>query len=384
MEVGAVFDSVGQQLLMTAGRAGNDPAVATAEPHNDVWALSLPGNLTDATWHQLQPSISVFDKGSAIWDSANQRMITFGGVKLDQQMQVNAGEVWALVPSQTPAWQSLNATGTPPTPRYGHVAVYDSNLQQMLTFSGSAGNDLKALSLRALPAWTTLDAGGTPGTGEPAARVGASAVYDPVYGQIIVFGGLVNGATSSETWFRKTNVSGSGQWTAICSDTHVCAVPPDRMFASAFYTSSGMVLMGGTCAGTSDCSPNGSYVNDTWLLTIGNGTGQWTKVNSTAFGGTEVWDLANSRMLQFTQSGPAQNILSGGSWESTAICAALVGGGYAASSGAYFWPTYGTFGSGALSQAGLIVFGGFQPVIDNSAWVLNNRTPLPVSGPLCP
>ena len=76
--------------------------------------------------------------------------------------------------------------------RSGHSAIYDPVRDRMVVFGGYSGtgytyflNDVWVLSLAGMPAWTQLTPTGTP----PSARYGHSAIYDPVRDRMVVFGG---------------------------------------------------------------------------------------------------------------------------------------------------------------------------------------------------
>jgi galactose oxidase-like protein len=117
-------------------------------------------------------------------------------------------DVWALSLSGAPAWTRLTPTGAGPVARWEHAAVYDSACQQMIVFGGDVfpsadrvGNDAWSLSLSGVPAWTKLAPSGT----LPLPRLSHTAVWDSATRQMIVFGGLTFGGVppvrlSNEVW----------------------------------------------------------------------------------------------------------------------------------------------------------------------------------------
>ena len=59
-------------------------------------------------------------------------MIVFGGVVGGTRL----GDVWALTLGDAPSWTQLTPSGTSPSARYGHSAIYDPVRDRMVVFSG--------------------------------------------------------------------------------------------------------------------------------------------------------------------------------------------------------------------------------------------------------
>ena len=84
-------------------------------------------------------------------------MVTYGG----QCLQLKP-DVMALDLVNPTLWARELGTGTPPTARDGHAAIYDPVRQRMLVIGGYDGttkNDVWALSLPGM-VWTQLTPGG--------------------------------------------------------------------------------------------------------------------------------------------------------------------------------------------------------------------------------
>src|SRR5439155_1232205 len=133
---------------------------------------------------------------TAIYDPLRDRMVVFGG--FDGGFH---NDTWALSLAGTPAWSALAPSGTPPSGRYGHTAVYDPVRDRMLVFGGNdydGGyvNDVRVLSLAGSPVWSVLAPAGTP----PSGRYEHSVIYDPVRDQMLVFGGIGNGGPLNDVW----------------------------------------------------------------------------------------------------------------------------------------------------------------------------------------
>src|SRR5438105_2161560 len=182
--------------------------------YSDVWALNLMPTTAAMTtppvnyWTQLTPSgvppdvPSARIGHSAIYDSQNNRMIVFGG----QDGGGYRNDIHILTLGGTPAWSAPAITGTPPSGRMGHSAVYDAANQRMVIFGGDTAvnpitptNELWSLRLDASSTWTFLNpVSGTP----PAARYAHSAIYDSGSQRMVIYGGNDNSGFPSfgETW----------------------------------------------------------------------------------------------------------------------------------------------------------------------------------------
>jgi hypothetical protein len=224
-------------------------------PLNDVWALSLAGS---PAWTQLTPSgtlPSARNQHSAIYDSVRDRMVVFGGY--DNSGRRN--DVWALSLAGTPAWTQLTPSGTPPNARFRHRAIYDPVRDRMVVFGGYDGsftlNNDWALSLADPLAWTELTPLGT----LPSARYFHSAIYDPVRDCMVVFGGY-SGSRLNDVW--ALSLAGTPAWIEL---TPSGTLPIARYFHSAIYdpVRDRMVVFGGHA---------GSYLNDVWALGWGSTT----------------------------------------------------------------------------------------------------------------
>jgi hypothetical protein len=239
----AIYDPVRDLMVVFGGLDGTY--------RNDVWTLSLSGT---PTWTNLTPSGSAPTERSdhsAIYDSARDRMVVFGGTN-----GFFLGDVWTLSLSGTPAWTSLSPSGSI-VPRAAHTAIYDPVRDRMLVFAGSsisALNDVNALSLSGAPAWTAI----TPSGSVPGARSQHTAIYDPVRDQMVVFAGL-NFAAFNDLWVL--SLPGSPAWTNLAPSEF--GVPSRRLYHSAIYdpVRDRMVVFGGY---------DGSYRNDVWAFPLGS------------------------------------------------------------------------------------------------------------------
>ncbi|MBI5708887.1 MAG: hypothetical protein HZC42_01050 [Candidatus Eisenbacteria bacterium] len=187
----ATYDALRNRLLIFGG----GPYTGL---FNDVWALPLSG--TSQIWTQIVGAGAAPAPRwgpVAVYDSARDRLIITSG-SLDGGYSVS-NDVWALSLSGTPAWTQLAPSGSAPPSRMLAAAIYDPTVDRLLLYGGYAGGgalgDVWGLSLQAPVAWTQLSPAGT----SPPARWSLGAVYRSSLGQMIIFGGAVEGVLN-DTW----------------------------------------------------------------------------------------------------------------------------------------------------------------------------------------
>jgi len=193
----AVYDPGTNNMIVFGGGDGN------LILQNDVLVDSNAngsGGFEAGTWSELNLSYPIPPQRafhSAVYDQTNNRMIVFGGCA-DIYCFLPLNDTWVLTNANgsggTPAWTQLSPTGTPPSPRYDHDAVYDATNNRMIVYSGEGAgfvglSDVWVLSnangLGGTPAWTEL----SPTGGPPDAIDGSTGVYDPTTNRMIVFSG---------------------------------------------------------------------------------------------------------------------------------------------------------------------------------------------------
>lgn len=272
-------------------------------------AAFTPTCVTAQTWFQQSAAGTAptprFGQ-SAVLDTNTQDMIVFGGIASpdgDPINQAESNEVWVLQAGVTPQWSMITPSGGPPIARDSHSAVYDSTSGTMIVFGGKnligtscyADTWLLHGATGASPSWTAGPTG-------PSGRFGASAVYDSVSNEVILFGGRCGGTVYNDVWILKNAnaVGGTPTWTGPFP-----GAISGRAYHSAGYdpNTNTMTVFGGT---------NGSTVlNDTWVLTNANGTGTdgtWTQL-------TPYGALPPARYAQSTAYDPKLNrmMIFGGS-----------------------------------------------------------------------
>jgi hypothetical protein len=269
-------------------------------------AVTFAGDLQAQTWTEFGPEARFAHTG--VWDQSSNNMVVFGGQ--DPSTKTNLNDVWLIQTSifkQIVATQLL-PTGTAPSPRFGHVAVYDGTPNIMTVFGGSVGttntcsNDLWLLEgangQSGTPAWVPVTANGT----LPAARFHASVAYDPTTHSMILFGGN----NCSKTYFNDVwvlsnadGIGGTPTWKQLSPSG---AAPAAREGQSAIYDSVNniMTIYGGDANNVQD--------SDIWTLSNANGaagTPVWTQLASSGAiplartGHSAIYDATNNRMTVF-------------------------------------------------------------------------------------
>jgi len=211
-------------------------------------------------------------------------------------------------------WSQLSPSGASPEPRWGHNAVYDSANNRLIVFGGANSSQTfsdvwslnNANGLGGTPTWTQL----SPGGAAPKGVYASSAVYDSVNNIMTVFGGenLARNAFTNGVWTlsHANGLGGTPQWTNILADG-AAGSPAKRWLHSAVYdiASNRMTVFGGEAlSGAASLS----CFNDAWVLVNANGLGgspTWTKLGTAGLkpgprcGHTAVYDTGNNRMMVF-------------------------------------------------------------------------------------
>lgn len=284
----AVYDPVRQRMLVFGG--------AAPDLLNDVWELSLAGTGTPTwsllTYSQYPPSPR--NGASAMYDPVRDQMLIFGGY---QGAYPPLNDVWSLDLSETPpTWREIMVPGFRPSVRHQHSAIYDPTADRMVVFGGLGStyrNDVWALALSGPPTWTQT----TPAVAGPSERWDHTAIYDPVRGRMIIYGGFESTTSPfcDDVW--ALTLDGVPGWNPVTTSGEA---PAARYGHAAIYdpVADRMVVMGG----------NGGYStadrNDAWALNLAVGPTWNSLVPATTppggrRGHTAVWDPDNDRMLIF-------------------------------------------------------------------------------------
>lgn len=259
----------------------------------------------DGAWVEIPPPGYRLN-ATAVYDRNHHQMILFGGLTADAERN----DVWVLELSSPQRWRRLHPTGTPPSARRSHVAVYDPNQDRMIVFGGGylydhawyLNNEVWALALGGAPHWTRLEPTGA----APLARFAAAAVFDVTRGRMLLHGGArADGSTLGDSW--RLELSGEPAWVQVSATTP----SGPRAFASAVIDSvrDRMLVMGGIADFHS--------LGDTWAYPLGGGA--WTPVATTGAGPRTLshaaaFDPVHDQMVVFGGLDLATSTYLQGAW----------------------------------------------------------------------
>jgi N-acetylneuraminic acid mutarotase len=186
----AVWDPVRHQMLIYGG-------TRSGRVVDDLWSYRPA---TD-TWTELQPDSqwpAARFRHAATWDATLGRMVVSAGYSGGLPGRY-LDDLWSYDPA-TGNWQQLAMNGPRPTERARHSLLADPRSGRLLLFGGFAGGidylaDLWSYD-PAADAWTSLATAGSP----PSPRAGAMAAWDTARGQMLVYGGGAGSDAYAELW----------------------------------------------------------------------------------------------------------------------------------------------------------------------------------------
>jgi DNA-binding beta-propeller fold protein YncE len=234
------------------------------------------------------------------------RMLVFGG-----SGAVTYNDVWALslAPQGSPSWTEIQPGGTPPSPRHGASAVYDSTRDRVLVYGGVASNgfssEVFALSLGTLPTWAPLSP-----LGNAPLRGSSAVAYEAAGDRLVVTQG--EGPPVDVTCHADTYALDFGEgpaWSALSPS----GIIPEGYAGGVGYAyhpaSKRFWIHGGGGAWGSGCAPCGGGIcggySDTHVLSLTSGVETWTTLEPSgdlppgASGLALVWDPVGSRLVRF-------------------------------------------------------------------------------------
>jgi len=298
----AAYDADGARLVVHGGFDGayrdDTWAFATAPSGGEHWRdLGLTGPSRRFA-HTMVP------------DPAGQRLILFAGSDGTLSSFTYFNDVWALdlVPRGAESWTRLTPTGSPPSPRDEHVAVFDPTARRMLVHGGfddfTLFQDAWILDLSSpgSGSWTSVNATGA----VPPGLAGHAALFDATGDRMIIHGGGTGSGWSADTRALEITGPGSGVWSVLASG--VVAPTGRNLHVIAEAPGSGrMFLFGGQATRPLD---------DLWSADVAAPTLAWTESTATVgppalSSATLVPDPINRRLVLF---GGLGSIRSGDVW----------------------------------------------------------------------
>lgn len=284
----AVYDPEHNRVLVFGGIADSlgvldEDRDREFEFLDDVWALTVAVASNTLACELIDPytdeTPTPRGRHAAVVDAKHDRMLIFAGVTRGSYLD----DLWELSLGPDPAWEPIRPAGDvpsgrlvaaaaidAPSGRMGPVAVIDARHDRMLVFGGSRGgvdlNDTWALSLggRGTPKWTLV----SPPEGEPGARLGHAAAFDPVRDRMLVVGGSDGSAPRMDVW--ELPFSGQMSWRQSRIQGEA---PPGRSGHTVVYDPEGerLLVFGGL---------NLIYLDDLWELPLDVRPGQqrWARL----------------------------------------------------------------------------------------------------------
>ncbi|MFX1254392.1 MAG: Kelch repeat-containing protein [Promethearchaeota archaeon] len=250
------YDSLNNKLILFGGYESNGYL-------RDTWTYDYSTN----QWTQIFPLTSpgVRHSHAMVYDSANQKVILFGGH--NQQFILN--DTWVYDFSSNNWTQMFPQTG--PSVRYGHTMVYDPVNQKVILFGGHAdvsygeiNNDLWTYDYSSNN-WAEF----SPNT-KPDVRYWHGMAYDEDNEKIILFGGWTFSSNGTEIIYDDNWIydQGVNEWTQTSPVLH----PPARYLHSMVYDSvNHKVILFGGYNGTSP-------IGNTWVYDVSDN--MWSSMDS--------------------------------------------------------------------------------------------------------
>jgi len=250
--------------------------------YDNLWKYK-PGEV--GSWEQVEPSGSAPSARyghTAVWTGvwSGEMLVFGGGGRYGRYGDLN--DFWAYKAS---GWVQLHPSGSAPSPRHGHTAVWAGNA--MLVFGGYDSlhgdyfNDLWKYSPGNVGSWEQLEPSGS----APSTRYGHTAVWA---GEVmLVFGGFRSGVGDlSDLW--KYTPGEVGSWEQLEPSG---SAPSARYGHTAVWAGEVMLVFGGFRSGVGDLS-------DLWKYTPGE-VGSWEQLEPgpEQYGQTAVAVWAGAAML---------------------------------------------------------------------------------------
>jgi len=234
-----VYDPTNATVLLFGGTDTGGNALG------DLWSWD------GTTWTELFPSGGPDPRSGAVmtFDQVSGQVVLFGGVATgtyDDDTWTFDGTAWTLL-----------TTATAPPPRASATMAFDPGAGNIVLFggTGAAGTPLGDTWTLTGSTWTEFP--NTP-SNHPEFRTGATMVYDPVGGQVVLFGGTApDGYTMNDTWAW----SGTA-WTELFpADMPTFRTGAAMTFDPATYS---VLLFGGENITISASA----FLDDTWVFSL--------------------------------------------------------------------------------------------------------------------
>lgn len=231
--------------------------------------LLLPSLVWAGTWEKVVVSAPKLSGHTCVFDSASSNMYIFGDAKLTDE---NIYRVNLAVADKN----MMVIASSDTVKRFGHSAVYDPNSNRIIVFGGNTGtnyNDKVSNTVYSFDTvtdtWAVLPA---TGTDIPVARSAHSAVYDPQFKRMIIYGGWNKDQIMLSDTYTLDLSTTPARWSKVS----LAYEPSARRQATAVFDSARnrMVIFGGL-------KSNNEPTDEIWCLNLSvlDLTGlRWTQI----------------------------------------------------------------------------------------------------------
>lgn len=137
----SAYDAATKRLMVCGGDHLLTSVPEDITQYNDLWVLENANGVGPSSWQQLNPSgtpPAARSGNSAVFDSANDRLVIFGGATWsnDTQSSTPLGDLWQVTNANglggPPEWSQLQPTGDVPGPTSNPAAALDVESERMM------------------------------------------------------------------------------------------------------------------------------------------------------------------------------------------------------------------------------------------------------------
>ena len=203
------FDSRRERMIITGGYEMYYCWFCPVGPVDGIYQLELDPWPKWVPQEVSPPGPSARTGHSATYVPSIDRLVLFGGAG----SQV-FGDLWTAYPGDPIEWREESTLGPSPSPRRGHSDLYDSANDRVLVYGGCLSDNTRSpelwqLSMTPGPAWTLLAPMGT----NPPGSQGHTTIEDPIRHRLILLGGDLAAQLPYSIWTLP--LAGPPLWTRV-------------------------------------------------------------------------------------------------------------------------------------------------------------------------
>jgi hypothetical protein len=268
----SAYDRTGRRMVFYGGMNSSGDS-------NDLYVLRLVGNgygrwtrIDGASWLGTGPATA--RRGATlVYDPPSNRFVLFGGIAGNTAL--NECFFLSIPPDASSAtWTDQSGLLNAPSTRWGHSAVYDPVRGRMILYGGTSGALYRqtARFLNLAAGSETWDPPGAVMPNSPGPLAEHGAVFDTRHNRMLVFGGTDGSVLFNRVHQLDFTGSASGAWTNLTSGVAGTA-PSIRKGAACVWDpfNARMLVLGGMRTGATDIYHNQVFAFDTARAS----TGRW-------------------------------------------------------------------------------------------------------------